>query len=131
MQTDQKLFHYAELARGCEEILLPEELQEKLQRGQPLKVKAGFDPTAPDIHLGHVVLLNKLRQFQDLGHDVVFLIGDFTAMIGDPTGKNVTRKPLTLEEIAVNAQTYQQQAFKVLNPDKTKVVFNASWLNRQ
>lgn len=122
--------HYAELVRGCEEILLPEELQEKLQRSQPLKVKAGFDPTAPDIHLGHVVLLNKLRQFQDFGHDVVFLIGDFTAMIGDPTGKNVTRKPLSLEEIAQNAQTYQQQAFKVLNPDKTKVVFNAAWLNQ-
>lgn len=122
--------HYAELVRGCEEILLPEELQEKLQRSQPLKVKAGFDPTAPDIHLGHVVLLNKLRQFQDFGHDVVFLIGDFTAMIGDPTGKNVTRKPLSLEEIALNAQTYQQQAFKVLNPDKTKVVFNAAWLNQ-
>lgn len=129
-QTEQDLFHYTELARGCEEILLPAELQEKLQRGQPLKVKAGFDPTAPDIHFGHVVLLNKLRQFQDLGHDVVFLIGDFTAMIGDPTGKNVTRKPLSLEEIAVNAQTYQPQAFKVLNPDKTKVVFNASWLNQ-
>jgi tyrosyl-tRNA synthetase len=101
-----------------------------LQRGQPLKVKAGFDPTAPDIHLGHVVLLNKLRQFQDFGHDVIFLIGDFTAMIGDPTGKNATRKPLSLEEIAINAQTYQQQAFKVLNPDKTKVVFNAAWLNQ-
>ena len=129
-QTEASQFHYSELVRGCEEILLPAELQEKLQRGQPLKVKAGFDPTAPDIHLGHVVLLNKLRQFQDFGHDVVFLIGDFTAMIGDPTGKNVTRKPLSLEEIAVNAQTYQQQAFKVLNPDKTKVVFNASWLNQ-
>lgn len=121
---------YDELVRGCEEILLPEELKEKLQRSLPLKVKAGFDPTAPDIHLGHVVLLNKLRQFQDFGHDVVFLIGDFTAMIGDPSGKNVTRKPLSLEEIAVNAQTYQQQAFKVLNPDKTKVVFNAAWLNQ-
>ena len=123
-------FQYAELARGCEEILLPDELKEKLQRGLPLKIKAGFDPTAPDIHLGHVVLLNKLRQFQDFGHDVIFLIGDFTAMIGDPSGKNVTRKPLSFEEIAVNAQTYQQQAFKVLNPDKTKVVFNASWLSQ-
>lgn len=121
---------FAELTRGCEEILLPEALQEKLQRGQPLKVKAGFDPTAPDIHLGHVVLLNKLRQFQKFGHEVVFLIGDFTAMIGDPTGKNVTRKPLSLDEIAINAQTYQQQAFKVLDPDKTKVVFNAAWLNQ-
>lgn len=121
---------YAELARGCEEILLPEELKQKLQRGQPLKVKAGFDPTAPDIHLGHVVLLNKLRQFQKFGHEVIFLIGDFTAMIGDPTGKNVTRKPLSLDEIAVNAHTYQQQAFKVLDPDKTKVVFNAAWLNQ-
>lgn len=121
---------YAELARGCEEILLPEALQQKLQRGQPLKVKAGFDPTAPDIHLGHMVLLNKLRQFQQFGHEVIFLIGDFTAMIGDPTGKNVTRKPLSLDEIAVNANTYQQQAFKVLDPDKTKVVFNAAWLNQ-
>lgn len=121
---------YTELTRGCEEILLPEELKEKLQRGQSLKIKAGFDPTAPDIHLGHVVLLNKLRQFQDYGHEVIFLIGDFTAMIGDPTGKNVTRKPLSLDEIAVNAQTYQQQAFKVLDPDKTKVVFNAAWLNQ-
>lgn len=129
-KSDSDHFHYAELARGCEEILLPDELNEKLQRGLPLKIKAGFDPTAPDIHLGHVVLLNKLRQFQDLGHDVIFLIGDFTAMIGDPSGKNVTRKPLSFEEIAVNAQTYQQQAFKVLNPDKTKVVFNASWLSQ-
>ena len=128
--NDLNLFHYDDLARGCEEILLPEALQEKLQRGQPLKVKAGFDPTAPDIHFGHVVLLNKLRQFQDYGHEVVFLIGDFTAMIGDPTGKNVTRKPLTMEEIAINAQTYQHQAFKILIPDKTKVVFNASWLNQ-
>ena len=121
---------FDELVRGCDEILLPEELKERLQRSLPLKVKAGFDPTAPDIHLGHVVLLNKLRQFQDFGHDVVFLIGDFTAMIGDPTGKNATRKPLSLEEIAVNAHTYQQQAFKVLNPDRTKVVFNAAWLNQ-
>lgn len=129
-KTEVDSTQYAELIRGCEEILLPEELQEKLQRGQPLKIKAGFDPTAPDIHLGHVVLLNKLRQFQDFGHDVIFLIGDFTAMIGDPSGKNVTRKPLSLDEITVNAQTYQQQAFKVLNPDKTKVVFNAAWLNQ-
>lgn len=129
-KIDSSSFHYAELARGCEEILLPDELKEKLQRGLPLKIKAGFDPTAPDIHLGHVVLLNKLRQFQDFGHDVIFLIGDFTAMIGDPSGKNVTRKPLSFDEIAANAQTYQQQAFKVLNPDKTKVVFNASWLSQ-
>ncbi|HVT63241.1 MAG TPA: tyrosine--tRNA ligase [Legionellaceae bacterium] len=121
---------YKELVRGCEEILLPEELQQKLQRGLPLKIKAGFDPTAPDIHLGHAVLLNKLRQFQDLGHEVMFLIGDFTAMIGDPTGKNATRQPLTSEEISINAQTYQQQAFKILDPEKTKVVFNAAWLNQ-
>ncbi|PJD94395.1 MAG: tyrosine--tRNA ligase [Legionella sp.] len=121
---------YDELARGCEEILLPEELQQKLKLEQPLKIKAGFDPTAPDIHLGHAVLLNKLRQFQDFGHEVIFLIGDFTAMIGDPTGKNVTRKPLSLEEIAINAQTYQQQAFKILDQEKTKVVFNSAWLGQ-
>ncbi|MCR9192913.1 MAG: tyrosine--tRNA ligase [Gammaproteobacteria bacterium] len=129
-QHDSNKADYAELIRGCEEILLPEELQEKLQSGESLKIKAGFDPTAPDIHLGHAVLLNKLRQFQDYGHEVVFLIGDFTAMIGDPSGKNVTRKPLSLEEISANAQTYQQQAFKILDEEKTKTVFNSSWLNQ-
>jgi len=129
-QNDSNKAEFSELIRGCEEILLPEELQEKLQSGESLKIKAGFDPTAPDIHLGHAVLLNKLRQFQDYGHEVVFLIGDFTAMIGDPTGKNVTRKPLSLEEISANAQTYQQQAFKILDEEKTKTVFNSSWLNQ-
>jgi len=122
-QNDSNKAEFSELIRGCEEILLPEELQEKSQSGESLKIKAGFDPTAPDIHLGHAVLLNKLRQFQDYGHEVVFLIGDFTAMIGDPTGKNVTRKPLSLEEISANAQTYQQQAFKILDEEKTKTVF--------
>ena len=121
---------YAELTRGCDEVLLPDELNQKLHRGKPLVIKAGFDPTAPDIHLGHAVLLTKLRQFQDLGHHVVFLIGDFTAMIGDPTGKNVTRAPLSAEEVASNALTYQQQAFKILDPQKTTVAFNSSWLNQ-
>ncbi len=129
-QTRDEHPSYRELIRGCEEILLPDELQQKLQREQPLKIKAGFDPTAPDIHLGHAVLLNKLRQFQDCGHEVVFLIGDFTAMIGDPTGKNATRKPLSLEEISINAQTYQQQAFKILDQEKTKVAFNSAWLGQ-
>jgi tyrosyl-tRNA synthetase len=119
---------YSALIRGCEEILLPKELNDKLSEGRPLRIKAGFDPTAPDIHLGHAVLLNKLRQFQDVGHDILFLVGDFTAMIGDPTGKNVTRVPLSAEEIAVNAQTYQEQAFKILDPEKTTVVFNTQWL---
>lgn len=121
---------FAELSRGCDEILLTAELNDRLGSGRPLKVKAGFDPTAADIHLGHAVLLNKLRQFQDWGHEVLFLIGDFTAQIGDPTGKNVTRKPLSAEEVVANALTYQQQAFKILNPEKTTVVFNDSWLGR-
>src|SRR5688572_32918646 len=107
------------IRRGAEEVILEEDLKRKLARGKPLRVKGGFDPTAPDIHLGHTVLLNKLRQFQDLGHHILFLIGDFTAMIGDPTGRNVTRKPLTREEIVQNANTYQEQAFKILDRQKT------------
>ncbi|MDP3705016.1 MAG: tyrosine--tRNA ligase [Legionellaceae bacterium] len=117
-----------DLIRGCEEILPVDELEKKLQKGIPLRIKAGFDPTAPDIHLGHTVLLNKLRQFQQLGHQVIFLIGDFTAMIGDPTGKNVTRAPLSSEQISANAKTYQEQAFKILDPEKTIVAFNSEWL---
>lgn len=114
---------------GAEEILLEEELVERLREGRPLRVKAGFDPTAPDLHLGHTVLINKLRQFQDLGHEVIFLIGDFTGMIGDPTGKNVTRKPLSRDEVIENARTYEQQIFKILDPEKTLVMFNSSWMN--
>ena len=117
-----------ELMRGCDEILPQEELEKKLLKGIPLKIKAGFDPTAPDLHLGHTVLLNKLRQFQQLGHEVFFLIGDFTAMIGDPTGKNVTRMPLSKEAVIENAKTYQEQVFKILDPEKTNVVFNSQWL---
>lgn len=119
----------AEIRRGAEEILVEKELIEKLESGKPLRIKAGFDPTAPDLHLGHTVLLNKLKQFQDLGHHILFLIGDFTGMIGDPTGKNVTRKPLTSEQVKQNAQTYQEQVFKILDPDKTEVVFNSEWMN--
>lgn len=119
----------AELKRGCEEILLEEELIAKLKEGKPLKVKAGFDPTAPDLHLGHTVLINKLRTFQQLGHEVIFLIGDFTGLIGDPTGKNVTRKPLSKEDVLANAQTYKDQVFKILDPAKTRVAFNSEWMN--
>ncbi len=119
----------AEIRRGAEEILVEKELIEKLEQGQPLRIKAGFDPTAPDLHLGHTVLLNKLRQFQDMGHEILFLIGDFTGMIGDPTGKNVTRQPLTPEKVKENAETYQQQVFKILDPQKTQVVFNSHWMN--
>jgi len=119
-----------ELLRGCAEVLPPQELLKKLQQGKPLKIKAGFDPTAPDLHLGHTVLLNKLRQFQQHGHEVIFLIGDFTAKIGDPTGKNVTRAPLSQEQVLENAQTYQHQVFKILDYEKTTVVFNSQWLNR-
>ena len=117
------------IARGADEILVEAELVEKLKQGRPLRVKAGFDPTAPDLHLGHTVLINKLRQFQDLGHEVMFLIGDFTGMIGDPTGKNVTRKPLTRDEVIENAKTYEQQIFKILDPERTLVMFNSSWMN--
>jgi len=120
----------AEIKRGCDEILLEEELIEKLKEGKPLKVKAGFDPTAPDLHLGHTVLINKLRTFQQLGHEVIFLIGDFTGMIGDPTGKNVTRKPLTREDVLANAQTYQDQVFKILDPAKTRIAFNSEWMEQ-
>ena len=115
------------IKRGCDEILLELELQEKLKRGKPLKIKAGFDPTAPDLHLGHTVLINKMRQFQELGHHIMFLIGDFTGMIGDPSGKSVTRPPLTPEQIEANAQTYQQQVFKILDPDTTEICFNSTW----
>ncbi|MGB2681349.1 MAG: tyrosine--tRNA ligase [Candidatus Competibacter sp.] len=118
------------IKRGAVDLLLEDELVERLKSGRPLRVKAGFDPTAPDLHLGHTVLINKLRQFQELGHHVMFLIGDFTGMIGDPTGKNVTRKPLNREQILENAQTYQEQVFKILDPDKTEVLFNSSWFER-
>ncbi|GAB3012010.1 tyrosine--tRNA ligase [Bowmanella dokdonensis] len=120
---------FAEIQRGAEEILLEEELIEKLKSGKPLKIKAGFDPTAPDLHLGHTVLINKLRTFQQLGHEVVFLIGDFTGMIGDPTGKNVTRKPLSREDVLANAQTYKEQVFKILDPARTQIRFNSEWMN--
>ena len=119
------------LKRGVEEILPEEPLLEKIEKslksGKPLKIKAGFDPTAPDLHLGHTVLLRKLRQFQDLGHEVIFLIGDFTATIGDPTGRSATRKRLTTEEVKANAKTYEEQVFKILDRDKTRIVFNSEW----
>ena len=118
------------IGRGADEVLKTEELSERLAAGRPLRVKAGFDPTAPDLHLGHTVLLNKMRQFQDLGHEVTFLIGDFTGMIGDPTGKNVTRKPLTREDVEANARTYSDQVFKVLDPQRTRVRFNSEWFGR-
>jgi len=121
---------FAEIKRGAEEILLEDELLEKLKQGKPLKIKAGFDPTAPDIHLGHTVLINKLRQFQQLGHEVIFLIGDFTGMIGDPTGKNVTRKALTKEDVLAYAETYKEQVFKILDPNKTRVEFNSTWMEK-
>src|SRR4030088_2107172 len=115
----------AELERGAHEVLLGAELVRKLRRGVPLRVKAGFDPTAPDLHLGHTVLLNKMRQFQQLGHEVIFLIGDFTGLIGDPSGRNTTRPPLTPEEVQANARTYEEQVFKILYPELTKVDFNS------
>ncbi len=118
------------IRRGADEILVEEELVRKLDSGRPLKIKAGFDPTAPDLHLGHTVLINKLRQFQELGHEVVFLIGDFTGMIGDPTGKSATRPPLTEEQVAANAHTYQEQVFKILDRDKTTIVFNSEWMGK-
>jgi tyrosyl-tRNA synthetase len=117
-----------QLKRGAEEILVETELAERLKEDRPLRVKAGFDPTAPDLHLGHTVLINKLRQFQDLGHEVMFLIGDFTGMIGDPTGKNVTRIPLTREDVIQNAMTYEHQIYKILDPEKTTVLFNSQWM---
>ena len=122
-RQDLQLIH-----RGADELIQEEDLRRKLAKGKPLRVKAGFDPTAPDLHLGHTVLLNKMRAFQQFGHEVTFLIGDFTGLIGDPTGRNVTRPPLTAEEIQANAQTYQQQVFKILDPEKTRVDFNSRWL---
>ncbi len=118
----------AVIARGADEILVESELADKLKEGRPLRIKAGFDPTAPDLHLGHTVLINKLRQFQDLGHEVIFLIGDFTGLIGDPTGKSATRPPLSEEEIAVNARTYEEQVFKILDRERTTVDFNSRWM---
>jgi len=121
---------FEELKRGCEELLLEQEFKERLATGRPLRIKAGFDPTAPDLHLGHTVLINKLRQFQQQGHQVLFLIGDFTGVIGDPTGKNATRKPLTAEQVAENAETYKQQIFKILDPEKTEICFNSEWMGK-
>lgn len=118
------------IKRGAEEVLVESELVEKLKRGQPLRIKAGFDPTAPDLHLGHTVLINKLRQFQELGHHVIFLIGDFTGMIGDPSGKSATRPPLTREQVLDNAETYKTQVFKILDPAKTEVAFNSTWMDQ-
>ncbi|NCF37411.1 MAG: tyrosine--tRNA ligase [Gammaproteobacteria bacterium] len=120
-----------QIKRGCDEILLEAELLEKLRQSRPLKIKAGFDPTAPDLHLGHTVLINKMRQFQELGHHIMFLIGDFTGMIGDPSGKSATRPPLSPEQIQQNAQTYQEQVFKILDPDTTEICFNSSWHGRR
>src|ERR1700730_12145442 len=117
----------AELERGAHEVLIAAELAKKLKRGVPLRVKAGFDPTAPDLHLGHTVLLNKMRQFQQLGHEVTFLIGDFTGLIGDPSGRNATRPPLTPEEIQANARTYEGQVFKILDRERTRIDFNSRW----
>jgi tyrosyl-tRNA synthetase len=117
----------AELLRGTQEVLVEGELVKKLTRGKPLRIKAGFDPTAPDLHLGHTVLINKMRQFQSFGHEVTFLIGDFTGMIGDPTGRNATRPPLTREQVEANARTYQEQIFKILDREKTRVDFNSRW----
>ncbi len=117
------------IARGSDELLKRDELEARLKEGRPLRIKAGFDPTAPDLHLGHTVLLNKMRQFQDLGHQVIFLIGDFTGMIGDPTGKNATRKPLTREDVAKNAETYATQVFKILDRDRTELRFNSEWFD--
>jgi tyrosyl-tRNA synthetase len=124
--TEQAL---ALIARGTDEITKPEELEERLQLGRPLRVKVGFDPSAPDLHLGHTVIINKMRQFQDLGHTVIFLIGDFTGMIGDPTGKSATRKPLTPEQIQENARTYARQVYRILDEEKTEVRFNSEWLS--
>ena len=115
------------IKRGADELLIETELIEKLKCERPLRIKAGFDPTAPDLHLGHTVLINKLRHFQDLGHHILFLIGDFTGMIGDPTGKNATRPPLSREQILANAKTYREQVFKILDAEKTEVCFNSTW----
>ena len=118
------------IKRGADEILPLDELKKKLQKNKPLRIKVGFDPTAPDLHLGHTVVINKMRQLQDLGHEIIFLIGDFTGMIGDPSGKNVTRKPLTKEEILENAKSYEEQVFKILDKDKTKIAFNSEWMSK-
>ena len=118
------------IRRGADEVLVESELLAKLERGQPLRIKAGFDPTAPDLHLGHTVLINKLRQFQEMGHQVIFLIGDFTGMIGDPSGKSVTRPPLTREQVLENAETYKAQVFKILDPARTEVAFNSTWMDQ-
>jgi len=126
LSIDEQL---ALIRRGAEEILIESELIQKLERGERLRIKAGFDPTAPDLHLGHTVLLNKLRQFQQLGHQVIFLIGDFTGMIGDPSGKSVTRPPLTREQVLANAETYKSQVFKILDPHKTEIAFNSTWMD--
>ncbi|HSP05799.1 MAG TPA: tyrosine--tRNA ligase [Acidobacteriota bacterium] len=128
MMTPEQQLQY--LKKGCEDVIKEEDLLEKLKRGTPMTVKAGFDPTAPDLHLGHAVLLRKMKHFQDLGHRVVFLIGDFTGMIGDPTGRSVTRKPLTREEINANAETFKAQVFKILDPEKTIIDFNRRWLGK-
>lgn len=117
------------IKRGCDELLIEADLVERIKSGKPLRVKAGFDPTAPDLHLGHTVLINKLRHFQDLGHQVLFLIGDFTGLIGDPTGKNVTRPPLSREQVVENAKTYKEQVFKILDPERTEICFNSAWFD--
>jgi len=127
ISADEQL---SELKRGASEILLESELLTKLKRGRPLRIKAGFDPTAPDLHLGHTVLINKMRRFQDFGHDVIFLIGDFTGLIGDPSGRNATRPPLTPEDVQANAKTYQEQIFKILDPARTRVDFNSRWMSQ-
>ena len=127
MTIDEKL---AIIQRGVDEILPLDELKKKLEKNKPLRIKLGMDPTAPDLHLGHTVVINKMKQLQDLGHEIIFLIGDFTGMIGDPTGKNVTRKPLTKQNILENAKTYSDQVFKILDKDKTKIAFNSEWMNK-
>src|SRR5258706_4068471 len=119
-----------QIRRGADELILEEDLRRKLAKGKPLRVKAGFDRTAPDLHLGHTVVLNKMRQSQDLGHHVMFLIGDFTGMIGDPSGRNATRPPLTPEQISANAETYKSQVFKVLREDRTEILFNSTWCSQ-
>lgn len=128
--TDSVAEQLEELRRGSEEILVEDELRARLRESRPLRVKAGFDPTAPDLHLGHTVLLNKMRQFQDFGHEVIFLIGDFTGMIGDPSGKSATRPPLTRDEVAANAQTYAEQVFKILDRDRTRLELNSRWMSK-
>ena len=131
MMNDNNLIDALQtIKRGADELLIESELKQKLAQGRPLRIKAGFDPTAPDLHLGHTVLLNKMRQMQDLGHHALFLIGDFTGMIGDPTGKNATRPPLSREQVLENAQSYRDQVFKVLDPEKTEVVFNSTWMDK-